>query len=142
MECGRTVPSSATCRLTGPMYSRLAVLQRVALVASLAVCLSSCVESPPPIGRDLPTAYADARPTFNRRVSERFPLGTSEQELLTELGKEGFTRNPARLVPAHFQASATYKARRFPCDMFWTINWSRDSGKITAVDGDYGATCL
>lgn len=111
----------------------------LAVVVTLVV--SSC-GSPPPIGRDLPSAFADARPVFDQRVKERFPVGASEQQLVTELRKEGFNLDPKNVGRTEFKSAAAYEARGWPCTLYWTILWNAESGSITAIKGKYDPTCL
>ena len=127
--------------------SAIDVKTQATLIALLLMsCLSSCSEAPPPIGRDL--GSANARSVFDRRVQEQFPVGSDAQALQAELRKEGFKVRDGVAVslhyppPARFQSAADYAAKQFACDSSWTILWSAENGKITAIAGDFFPVCL
>jgi hypothetical protein len=117
-----------------------------AILVALTLLLSGCA-SPPPIARGLPSAFAEARPVFDQRVRDRFPVGSAEADLQQELHRQGFTvsktggeRAPHYLVAYEFAASRSEGT--LACKLTWTIYWSAEAGKIANVAGDYGATCL
>jgi len=114
----------------------------IVLAALTALGLSACAASPPPIGRELPAVFADARPVFDKRVKERFPVGSDEGNLLAELRREAFTVREASDPLKHFRYSATYEAHQLACNVSWTIWWNAEKSKIIDIVGDYGATCL
>jgi hypothetical protein len=110
-----------------------------ALAFAALLLLSACDEDPPSIGSGLPTTFSDARPVFDHRVQERFPVGSEEDVLRAELVRENFTISFAGLSQ---QLVARRGAEHFPCRLSWTIVWTADAGKVTSIKGDYGATCL
>ena len=116
--------------------------RHIALAALTAMSLSACAGSPPPIGRGLPAAFADARPVFDKRVKEHFPVGTDAEKLLAELHREAFTITEASTPLNRYRFSATYEAHQFPCNLSWTIWWNAEKSLIKDIAGDYGATCL
>lgn len=60
------------------------------LSAFATLSLTACAELAPLIGRGLPPALAEARPAFDQRVKERFPIGSDEAAMRAELRREGF----------------------------------------------------
>ena len=88
----------------------------------------------PEIVASLPSEVTEAEPIFDARVKDRFPMGTSQDELKAELQEQGF-----RLSPAYpgFQ-DATFR-RRFPPTTTWSIRWKADRGKLTDVWGVPGS---
>jgi hypothetical protein len=118
-------------------------MQRQITFAVLAtVCVTACANAPPPIGRNLPSAFAAAQPVFNQRVKERFHVGSDEQTLLAELRREGFTLSPKNVAPPPSKSEAVYTVHQVACRLDWRILWSANDGKITAISGRYGAACL
>jgi hypothetical protein len=116
--------------------------RHIVLAALTAVSLSACANSPPPIGRGLPSAFADARPVFDKRVRERFPVGTDAGQLLAELHREAFTITETSNPQNRYRFSATYEAHQLVCNLSWTISWNAEKSMITDIAGGYGATCL
>jgi len=116
--------------------------RHITLAALTGLCASACADSPPPIGRGLPAAFADARPVFDKRVKERFPIGSEEEKLLAELHREAFTIAEAGNPSSRYRFSATYEAHQLVCNLSWTISWNAERSRITDIAGDYGATCL
>ena len=114
----------------------------IGLAAALAVLsLSSCADSRPPIGSGLPWDIAEGRSAFNQRVTDRFPVGSSEQALLTELRRERFTVT-AIPQPDPYQSRAAYTAHQIVCAATWTVVWRSEDGTIAAIAGGYGTVCL
>jgi hypothetical protein len=107
----------------------------------LSVALTACVAKPPPIGKDLPSNFAAARPVFDQRIKQRFPVGSSERELLGELARESFKINPSAHA-ADSPRSASYESSSMVCKLLWVVDWSAEDGRITDIQGDYGSVCL
>jgi hypothetical protein len=134
------------CSTGLPLCPGFAGLRPITFALLLTSCLSSCADRTPPIGRDL--GSTDARSDFDRRVQDRFPIGSDEQQLLAELGKEGFQVRDGIAMslhyppPARFRSAADYSADQFLCKSSWTILWSADNGRITAIAGDFLPICL
>jgi hypothetical protein len=116
--------------------------RHLVLVALAAVSLCACADSPPPIGRGLPAAFADARTVFDRRVKERFPVGFDAERLVTELHREAFIIRELNTPPNRYRFSATYEAHQLVCNLSWTISWNAENSRITEIAGDYGSVCL
>lgn len=116
---------------------------RVRWTGALALCLSACAGSPPPIGRNLPSEFAKARPAFDERVKTRFPVGSLVSDMLAELNRESFrVDTPAAESLADYKFSATHETHNIACRVSWTVWWNAEAGRIVAVEGDYGASCL
>lgn len=101
---------SPTCRM----------IRRKMLTVLAMLVLSACSKQPPPIGRDLPITFGYT-PAFEQRLSQRFPVGSEEQQLVTELRNEVFG---------------------IACKDEWTVQWSADQGKITGITGLNRRVCL
>jgi hypothetical protein len=112
------------------------------LLALTVFGVAACAEPPPRIGRDLPSAFAEARPAFDKRVKEHFPIGSNEDSLLSELRQESFKIDSTNVSPDQHSAAATFTAHQIVCKSMWVIRWTSDRGKIAAIAGDYGASCL
>jgi hypothetical protein len=109
---------------------------------ALAGLTSGCSTSPPQIGRHLHGKWADASRQFDARVRERFPIGSSAGALLIELKYQGFkvSQDTVQTDPVRF--SALYDAPGFPCRLFWTVHWSADNAKITAITASFSGVCV
>jgi hypothetical protein len=108
-----------------------------ALILGLLVWRCSDL-SLPPIARDLPLKYSEARPIFNQRVIARYPVGMSEKVLIAALEDQGFK------VSQSSMRSMAVLSRFNGCGAsVWRIHWSTDaSGRISKIGGIYGADCL
>ena len=89
----------------------------------------------PPLLRDLPAPYAAASATLTDRVRARFPAGTPESALITELVAQGFEVSP----PAH---NASWRRQGVPCVEIARIWWKAEQGRVTATEGLRNAICL
>ena len=103
----------------------------------------------PAIAAGLPRFVHDAEKEFDRRIKERFPIGSSEKDLVIELNRQGF--------PAPIQC---YSVARKPGDencRYTTFSrasaifieeavrvvWRTDGeGKLSEIVGAYGLTGL
>jgi hypothetical protein len=108
----------------------------VVLVASF---LTACAAWPPPIARNLPAG--DRSTSFDKRVKERFPVGSDEEKMLAELRHEAFTIARITTDSPRYQFAATYEAHDLRCKLHWTVYWSTESAKITSIAGDYSSIC-
>ena len=115
--------------------------RNIPLVIFTLLCVSACVDSPPEIGSSLPSDFQQARPDFDQRVKELFPVGSDETRLLAELHRQHFAISRAADT-SHYSNSATYEAHQFVCDLLWTISWSADAGRIKEIAGEYRNFCL
>jgi hypothetical protein len=126
-------------RLLASTFNRrgIAPLAKTMLMVS---ALSACVSSPPAMGSHLPGSSSEASNAFDQRVKARFPVGSDETTLRAELAREKFVI--VREKDAPFGFSASYRANELVCRADWVIHWSVFEGKIAAVGGQFGETCL
>jgi hypothetical protein len=115
-------------------------LNGFALISILLV--SGCAVRIPEIGRSLPSDFGDANHAFAARVQERFPIGSSEETLITELRREGFTISDSKVEPDTYKSIALYDRPGLPCRLTWRVLWSSQDAKISAIQGHYGGVCL
>jgi len=141
----------------------------LAIPAFFAATLGSC--SPPPIlghiqCNDLRDCSAASR-EFTAAVQRRFPIGSSQIALETELGRQGFRRVIPPIARCSLPGESHGRGETFidcpPWDSNWnprnsltrdltflsacgrnvSVEWSSDAkGKITHVEGYYDMTCL
>lgn len=99
----------------------------------------------PPLARGLPSGvvWKEANDVFDKRVRAEFPVGSPENEMLSELTSQGFK------LATWFKADdghklAEFEGSQFPCALRWEITWRADSnGKLLDISGHYGeAGCL
>ena len=115
--------------------------RNIPLVVFTTLCVSACVESPPEIGSGLPRNFREARPYFDQRVKERFPVGSDETRLLAELRRQHFAiGNPGD--PSRYSNSATYEASQIVCRLTWIVSWNAEEGRIKDIAGIYLDACL
>jgi hypothetical protein len=108
--------------------------RRMALAVSLAFLLSACSDSPPPMATGLPKSFGPT-PDFDIRIKQRFPIGSDEGNLLTELRVERFVIVESHDPAIPYKRSALYENHNFPCKETWSIQWTADKGKITEMVG-------
>ena len=111
----------------------------------LICCLSGCFanEPPPALGKDIEGGIQQVSSTFDQRLKQRFPVGSDESALRTELAAEGFhivDRDDAQTRQVH-RYSADYSNANLVCREHWWVYWTADTGKITSINGDYSSVC-
>ena len=84
---------------------------------------------------------------FGERVHERFPVGSSEAALVTELRREHFEIAPgtwpAQFNPRGFTTQATYNGSYWlACNIIWHVWWGAQAGRISVIEAGYGDVCL
>jgi hypothetical protein len=111
------------------------LLAPVAVVGALAYRPASKDPNPP-----APLAIG-AYKEFDQRVKKKFPVGSLENDMATELQREGFVTDSASSpVIEHM---AVLHDQRFPCDSTFFVRWRGDgNGRLTEIKGDFQATCL
>lgn len=119
----------------------------VVLLAPLAHCGIVLSESLyarlPELAADLPRNYPADMTEFDRRVRERFPIGTPEATLRRTLERQGFRPwDPAYGTNGQQQFGADYSRSGFPCDRLWRVTWRSEGGAVAEVKGIFGASCL
>ena len=88
----------------------------------------------PELGKGLPAAYREGEKQFDRRVKTRFPIGSSENELIAQVVNEGFRldRNGGPIRSATLTRGLIAKT-------LWSVRWRSNNGRIDEVWGVYGA---
>ena len=109
--------------------------RQFALIGMVIPLLSGCSARPPDIGRDASSNYA-----FNERVQQRFPVGSDESVLVTELRRQRFRIAPDPSKRDSFVAR--FEAEGLPCKETWTLLWSTDQRKISDIEARRGEICL
>jgi hypothetical protein len=100
------------------------------------------VNPPPELARGLPRSFGPTS-DFDRRIKERFAVGSDEGKLSGELRREHFSIRSATNLEGPFQLAGFYDRREFPCRESWTVLWSAKYGTLTAAEGRYsGQLCL
>jgi hypothetical protein len=126
-------------RETSPaMDNRLALVLLPVIAASL---LFGCSRPPPRIGRDLPKGAGYAQ-YFNDRVVQRFPVGSDQNKLVTELKNERFEITETPDPTSRYRFSAAYQVNSIVCREAWTIRWNSEQGVIKEIHADSRAICL
>jgi hypothetical protein len=70
---------------------------------------------------------------FDDRVKARFPTGSLERDVMTELRREGFSTEEGRAVR---------EEQRPPCKKIAVVQWQVDAaGRLTAISGAYITSC-
>jgi hypothetical protein len=108
-----------------------------------------------PLAENLPANFMEASSVFQKRIIERFPVGSSAEQLLKVLSEQGFRRNPGYgdsvsfeqgMTPAQFGERLTLTpgpGLSFPCRLVWNVTWkSNGDGQITAVYAEYHGVCV
>ena len=94
-----------------------------------------------PLVRDLPPGSTESRRAFRARVTDAFPPGSSEADLLERLRAEGVTRriygegNPPKTPWAFFEVP------RSGCVVTWRARWQARDGRIVSAVGDRDPAC-
>jgi hypothetical protein len=91
--------------------------------------------APPPIARNMYPMAGSFSPSWSRRLSERFPVGSPEREAIRVLKHEGFQVDAVRRF-------AGYGWARYPCVYTLTVNWRADAaGRVRAIQGGLLNAC-
>src|SRR5580692_10670773 len=103
--------------------------RRLMFVVFCAYGLSACSTPVPSLGRGLPRTFVPT-PDFDRRINERFPVGSEENKLLAELHSERFAIIASQDGSKPYRFSALYVAQNIPCRESWRIQWNAEQGRI------------
>lgn len=119
----------------------------ISLLAVAVLCLAGSVvwygmawrmgwfNGPPRMAANVWPIPGDYSPSWSRRLRERFPIGSMEAGLETELTREGFDVD----VP-HKRAAYGWAAR--PCVYTLTVTWRGDAAKrVRDVQGGLLNAC-
>jgi hypothetical protein len=82
---------------------------------------------------DLPRKLPEGELAFDARVRERFPSGTSEEELKADLLKQGF-----KLLPEFDGVYDASLYRGWIVKAMWSVRWKSQRGRITVAWGVFG----
>ena|SRR5689334_17875802 len=114
-------------------------MRQVILLAILtAAALAGCVNTPEPkLAKGLRgSTTLQPYPEWDQRVRQRFPIGSDESSLLTELHHDNFVLDPRG------PGRANYTQYGFPCRQDWGVKWTAQDGHITEIAGEHSASCL
>lgn len=96
-----------------------------------------------PIAARLPNRFGDGEIEFRRRVQERFPVGSSESEMIDTLAAQGFARNLKRSRSLKELILTPGPGYLNVCTLEWSVSWEAFDDKLTLVSTRYGGRpCL
>ena len=114
----------------------------IILALAFAGLLSACADPMPKLADGLPRSFGPIS-DFDKRLHEQFPVGSNESQLTAELKREKFLFRDGGDTGTAYRFAAIYDRHDFPCREVWTVLWSAESGRITAIAGrDSGDLCL
>jgi hypothetical protein len=96
----------------------------------------------PQIARGLSNTITVARREFDERVKAAFPVGSSEEEMLDALRRQGFKRQEANF--GDLRGRVPYMGVSVPrtmCGVSYNVFWEAEQGRLTDVSGSYNVTC-
>jgi hypothetical protein len=111
--------------------------RKMTLAVLCAFGVSACSYTTPPLGRGLPRDFVPT-PDFDRRVKERFPVGSDESKLIAELHDERFATTETQDPSSPYRFSALYVAQGIACRESWRVRWKAEQGRIVEIEGWYG----
>ena len=116
--------------------------QGMMIAVFCAFVVSACSSAAPSLGRGLPRTFVPT-PDFDKRIKERFPVGSEESQLLAELHGERFATTENQDPSRPYRFSALYVAQSLACRESWRIRWNAEKGRIVGIEGWYsGEICL
>lgn len=107
----------------------------------LALAMASCSGDArlPPLAQGLDPDVETAQAEFDARVKRRYPVGTSEEALLTDLRRQGFSIRPAF---GGLRSADLYRSN-YCGRTLWSVRWRVGAArKLTSIFGVYGLQCL
>jgi len=104
------------------------------------LAIAGCTTAPPRIGAGLHGPVEDVRAEFDQRVKARFPVGSDETLLHSELTLEKFTITRDKDSPFGF--SAIYQSGGIACVIDWRVRWSKFEGRVEDIGSGWAQTCL
>ncbi len=127
-----------------PIALALGLLTLIALVAAFGARLWWFSE-PPPLPELLQNLGESSEPgsqqIFIARLDAKFPKGSSESSLVTELRDEGFIMRKDVHPPVHeasYDRGANINDR---CRHSGTVRWTAENDRISGVTGGYYTHC-
>ena len=129
--------------LLRPFSRRIVRTVPTILLVLLAACASQAPkDSLPAILAGLPRCGPEVQPSFDRRIKQRFPVGSDESLLTSRLTSEEFKGwQTTAVAQPDVPRTAVYKFREDNCQHTYGIQWKADGGKITAIEGGARAIC-
>ena len=120
----------------------LDMCSRIILMLAFAVLTSACADPMPKLADGLPRSFGPTS-DFDKRLKEQFPVGSNELQLTAELQRERFVLRDGGDPEKVYQFASIYDRHDLPCREVWTVLWSAELGRITAIAGrDSGDLCL
>ncbi|WP_408588136.1 hypothetical protein [Novosphingobium sp.] len=108
------------------------------LIGMLSGCSSAGLRQLPSIADNLPSDVRDAEPEFDRRVKAAYPRGSSEENVIADLRRNGFEVSPREPDGYRF---ADLKRGNLICQTIWSVRWKAEAGMLGEVFGVYGFRC-
>ena len=115
------------------------------MLAGLLALAGAAVFGPPSLtdtGVLSPThdagSFAEASAAFEARLRDLHPVGSEAAALRRALHSDGFAIDTAE--PG--EAVARLEQSGFLCLYDWTVRWTEDAGRITALEGEHGGQCM
>lgn len=94
------------------------------------------IKPKPELIKNLPNNISLAETKFDRRIKQRFLVGSSERKLIQDLKSQGFQVNS-------FARNAVFKTSNLACRLNWIIRWETDElENLTEIVGKYNTVCL
>jgi hypothetical protein len=120
---------------------RIGIGAAISAVSILGTLVYVAVQPKPsvPLTADLHGEWAAVSREFNRRVTNRFPVGSSETHMTDELQREGFSRDDWSYANVKGgEAKAMRREDGIPCAQAAYVFWRADAtGRLTAIRGVY-----
>jgi hypothetical protein len=107
----------------------------------------SASESRSPLAAKLPSDLSEAQQEFAQRISNRFPVGSPEADLIAALSAEGFVSPEPILLPGgralvNDKGSLVRQRRKGRCISMWGVGWSTDEKQnISTTKAVYHSSC-
>lgn len=89
----------------------------------------------------LPPDLKDAESEFRRRVLDRFPPGTTEEEVSTSLRLEGFARHELEARSDKPRVWHSLERRGLVCTSRWQVSYARREHSVEDLEATYGVVC-
>ena len=101
--------------------------------------------SPPKLGWWLSGPANQTIEVYSARLLEKFPIGSSEENLLNFLEDSNFKIFPREEVlqkGQKYRRSAMFSRPAIICVVDWRIYWNSEEGKITELEAVKSSSCL
>ncbi len=125
---------------------KLAVMATVIVILcndQFWIWMGELMSPPVLLTRNLPAQIAAMPHEFEARLKARFPVGSFVNDMLQELRRENFVVGNLPQAPDQEQYASRQDGGNWTCSFTATVFWNADDkGHLTAIRGDYRATCL